>query len=54
MMETVFRNLIANAIKFSHRGSHIVVRSEQIGEHVIIAIEDKGIGMDDENYTTCL
>ncbi len=45
MMETVMRNLIANAIKFSHRGSNIVVRSEKVGEHIIIAIEDRGIGM---------
>ncbi|MDH7447971.1 sensor histidine kinase [Aquimarina sp. 2201CG14-23] len=45
MMETVMRNLIANAIKFSHRGSDIIVKSEKIGGQVRIAIEDKGIGM---------
>ncbi|WP_299183030.1 HAMP domain-containing sensor histidine kinase [uncultured Aquimarina sp.] len=45
MMETVMRNLIANAIKFSHRGSDIIVKSEKIGGQVRIAIEDNGIGM---------
>ncbi len=43
MMETVMRNLISNAIKFSHRGSDIVVKSEKIGGQVRIAIEDTGI-----------
>lgn len=38
MMETVFRNLITNAIKFSHRGSDVVVRSEKVEGQVVIAI----------------
>ncbi|MFD2563087.1 sensor histidine kinase [Aquimarina rubra] len=49
MMETVMRNLIANAIKFSHRGSDIIVKSEKMGSHIRIAIEDKGIGMCDNS-----
>ncbi|WP_298310527.1 HAMP domain-containing sensor histidine kinase [uncultured Aquimarina sp.] len=49
MMETVMRNLIANAIKFSHRGSDIIVKSEKIGGQVRIAIEDKGIGIRNES-----
>ena len=49
MMETVMRNLIANAIKFSHRGSYIIVKSEEMEGKIRIAIEDKGIGMDTDS-----
>ncbi|MBW1297509.1 sensor histidine kinase [Aquimarina litoralis] len=49
MMETVMRNLIANAIKFSHRGSYIIVKSEKMEGKIRIAIEDKGVGMDTDS-----
>ncbi len=45
MMETVMRNLIANAIKFSHSGSEIIVQSEKVGEQIRIDIVDNGIGI---------
>ncbi|MBQ4820858.1 HAMP domain-containing sensor histidine kinase [Aquimarina sp. MMG016] len=48
MMETVLRNLIANAIKFSHRGSNIVIRSQKENRQLRIEIVDNGIGMSDE------
>ena len=45
MMETVFRNLISNSIKFSYRGSQIILNSEKVDEMIKISIIDKGIGI---------
>lgn len=45
MMETVMRNLICNAIKFSDRKSTIKVSSAQENEIVKITVQDHGIGM---------
>ncbi|MEW7290109.1 sensor histidine kinase [Aquimarina sp. 2304DJ70-9] len=54
MMETVMRNLIANAIKFSHRGSHITVNSQKEEQQVKIAIVDKGVGICDNRIQKLL
>ena len=48
MMETIFRNLVSNAIKFSHRDSSITVTGKKEGDYVIISIQDQGIGMSEE------
>ncbi len=48
MMETVMRNLIANAIKFSHIGSEIIVQSEKVGDQIRIDIVDNGIGISEK------
>ena len=45
MMETVLRNLISNAIKFSYRGSSIIVNHTYINEIIKISIIDKGMGI---------
>lgn len=45
MMETVFRNLISNAIKFSYRGSEVIIKSERTKELLKISIIDKGMGI---------
>ncbi|MDW3206476.1 MAG: HAMP domain-containing sensor histidine kinase [Alphaproteobacteria bacterium] len=46
MVETVVRNLIHNAIKFSHPGGRIAIRSEKIDDQVRVTIRDDGIGME--------
>lgn len=45
MMETILRNLISNAIKFSYRGSSITIRYTRINETIKISIVDKGMGI---------
>ena len=48
MLEIVFNNLIANAIKFTESGGRIVLRQERDGSEVVVTLSDTGCGMDDE------
>lgn len=45
MISTVLRNLIFNAIKFTHPGGRIIVSVVQNPEEVVVAVKDTGIGM---------
>jgi len=47
MITTVLRNLVVNAIKFTHPGGIIVIRSEKKDDKIIISVADTGIGIDD-------
>ena len=49
MIFTVLRNLISNAIKFSHDNKKVSVRSERLENEMLkISIADEGIGMSDD------
>jgi signal transduction histidine kinase len=48
MMETIFRNLISNAIKFSNPGGTISISLKEEDELVRIIVSDQGIGMSPE------
>ena len=48
MLEIVFNNLIANAIKFTEPGGRVLLRQEKEGGDVIVTISDTGCGMDEE------
>ncbi len=48
MMETIFRNLISNAIKFSNPGGSITISVKEEKEFVKIRVADQGIGMSPE------
>ncbi|MFA9389670.1 MAG: two-component regulator propeller domain-containing protein [Prolixibacteraceae bacterium] len=48
MMDTVIRNLLTNAIKFSKKGASIFISSIKRGDSVEISIKDQGIGMTEE------
>ncbi len=62
MLNTIFRNLISNAIKFSHLFGEIVVSAKRNENSIIIRIEDSGIGIpkdkvdqlfsSEDNYTS--
>lgn len=48
MLEIVFNNLIANAIKFTEPGGSVLLRQEIKGSDVVVTISDTGCGMDAE------
>ncbi|MDD2798014.1 MAG: HAMP domain-containing sensor histidine kinase [Bacteroidales bacterium] len=43
---SILRNLISNAIKFSHENSTIKIISQEINDRIEISIQDFGIGID--------
>ncbi len=46
MINTVIRNILFNAVKFTHRGGEIVITARQEKQTVTIAIQDNGKGME--------
>lgn len=48
MLETVVRNLLNNALKFTPEGGLIVLGAEMKADHTEIWIEDNGVGISDE------
>lgn len=52
MCMTVFRNVLSNAIKFSHKGGVININSQCTPKKMIITISDQGVGMTAEKLNT--
>jgi len=45
MIETVLRNLISNALKFTSRGGTINIVTKEEKEHNTVTVQDNGVGM---------
>ena len=52
MLSAIFRNLISNAIKFSHSDSEIHISVEESKENHVFQIKDQGVGMDDSEMVS--
>jgi len=48
MIDSVTRNLLNNAIKFSYENGDVKINLKEEKDYVIISISDNGIGMDNE------
>jgi signal transduction histidine kinase/Tfp pilus assembly protein PilF len=49
MTDTVIRNLLSNALKYTDEGGKIIIKSEMKDHNVYISIEDNGVGMSEES-----
>ncbi|RYD89530.1 MAG: HAMP domain-containing histidine kinase, partial [Sphingobacteriales bacterium] len=49
LLRNVLINLVSNALKFSEENGNVWIRSRVEGEEAVIAVEDKGIGISDED-----
>ena len=54
LLSIVFRNLLHNAIKFSHKKGRIYLRSWENNTHVCVEIQDYGLGIPPEFVETLL
>lgn len=54
MIHTVLRNLINNAVKFSHENGEIRIKAVKQNDKVTVTVQDNGVGINEENLKDLL
>ncbi|MBE0530423.1 MAG: PAS domain-containing protein [Rhodospirillales bacterium] len=54
MLEVVIRNLVENAIKFSHAGGRVWISGRDVDGHSRISVSDSGVGMSEAQIRSVL
>jgi signal transduction histidine kinase/response regulator of citrate/malate metabolism len=49
MINTIMRNLISNAVKFTHRYGQIIISATPKSHEIVISVKDTGIGLSPES-----
>ncbi len=50
-METVFTNLVSNAVKYNREGGRVSISARNRGEFIEVTVADSGVGIDKENLS---
>jgi PAS domain S-box-containing protein len=49
MLNTILRNLLTNALKFSHIGGKVIVAATRTPDEVVVEVQDNGTGIPEED-----
>ncbi|NOX16819.1 MAG: PAS domain S-box protein [Chlorobi bacterium] len=49
MLETILRNLVSNAIKFTSPGGKVILQAKERKNEILISVADNGMGIEDDD-----